>query len=151
MTPGLEPLFYLGRFGFTLQYPLLLAPLTPADNDATIQLNMRLVATYLESLLVRRTWNYRSISHSTMQYAMFLLTRDIRRKSPAELAVILKARMEADASENGFYDWFYLHGQNRPNLHLLLARLTDYIERESGLPSRYTDYIVMSGEARLRD
>lgn len=146
MTPGLEPVYYTGRFGFTLQYPLLLAPLTTADSEDTVVLKMRLVATYLESLIVRRVWNYRSISHSTMQYAMFLLMREIRHKSPAELASILHKRMELDASENTFYDWFYLHGQNRPNIHLLLARLTDYVERESGLPSHYSDYIVMSGK-----
>jgi hypothetical protein len=54
--------------------------------------------------------------------------------------------MEFDNRDCAFTNWFSLHGQNRPSMHLFLARLTDFIERESGLPSRYTEYIVASGK-----
>ena len=37
-------------------------------------------------LIARRLWNYRSIAYSTMQYAMFLVMRDIRGKSVDQLA-----------------------------------------------------------------
>lgn len=35
-----------------------------------------------------------------------------------------------------------VHQQNRYNLHRILARLTDYIEVESGHPSRYTELVA---------
>jgi hypothetical protein len=40
-----------------------------------------------------------------------------------------------------------VHQQNRYSLHRLLARLTDYVEIRSGLPSRYLDY-VSAGRGR---
>ena len=40
-----------------------------------------------------------------------------------------------------------LHQQNRYALHRILARLTDYVETQSGQPSRYLDY-VSEGKAR---
>ena len=40
-----------------------------------------------------------------------------------------------------------IHQQNRYALHRLLARLTDYVETQSGQPSRYLDY-VSQGKGR---
>lgn len=40
-----------------------------------------------------------------------------------------------------------MHQQNRRSLHRLLARLTDYVETESGHPSRFLDY-VSEGKGR---
>lgn len=68
MIEGLEEVFYNANQGFTLQIPLLLAPLTPDDSQEIADHKMRLVATFLDILLVRRLWNFRSIDYNTMQY-----------------------------------------------------------------------------------
>ena len=39
-------------------------------------------------------------------------------------------------------DRLRVHQQNRYALHRLLARLTDYVETQSGQPSRYTDFVA---------
>jgi len=44
--------------------------------------------------------------------------------------------------------WLGVHQQNRWMLHLVLARLTDYVERESGNPSRYPEYVGGTGKHR---
>ena len=54
----------------------------------------RVAAAYLDILIHRRIWNWRAIDYSTMQYAMFLVMRDIRGKNPAELAAVLVGRLE---------------------------------------------------------
>jgi hypothetical protein len=51
---GLENVYYNAWLGFTLQYPLLLAPLTPDDKAETIARKIRVVATFLDILLARR-------------------------------------------------------------------------------------------------
>ena len=78
MHPALEHVLYNADHGFTLQYMLLLAPLRVDDTEEVVLRKLRLVATYVDILITRRLWNSRSISYSTMQYAMFLVMREIR-------------------------------------------------------------------------
>lgn len=149
LTPGMEEIFYNANQEFTLQYPVLLAPLKPEDDEDLCLKKIRITATYIDIIIVRRIWNYRSISASTMLYAMFLTLRDIRHKEPIELAAILRQKIEEDTQpfERGDYP-FALHGQNRSRIHLLLARITDYIEKQSGMPSHYVEYVFGRGESR---
>jgi hypothetical protein len=87
---GLEHVFYNAEHGFTLQYLLLLAPLRPDDTEEVDRKKLRLVARFVDILLAWRLWNFRSIAYSTMQYAMFIVMRDIRGLAPAPLAQKLR-------------------------------------------------------------
>ena len=80
-----------------------------------------------------------------MQYAMFQLVRRIRGKPVNELADTLIERLRAEELSFDNNDYFFLHGRNGPQVHQLLARMTDYVETCSSLPSRYTEYIQRSG------
>jgi hypothetical protein len=141
LTPGLECVHFNAQHNFTLQYPVLLAPLRVEDDEAAALRKVRVVAAYLDILIHRRIWNWRAIDYSTMQYAMFLVMRDIRGKSPPELAGMLKDRFDPetapDFAANGA---FRLHGMNGRQIHRLLARMTDYVETRSGQASRYAEY-----------
>ncbi len=143
-TPHLEDLFHIAQLGFTLQYAVILAPLQPGDDEKTAKQKIRIVAAYIENLLARRLWNWHSITYSTMQYAMFLVIKQVRGKSPQELAQILVQRLQ---EEDGFSqnERFSMHKMNRYMIHRLLARMTDFIERQSGLPPRYTEYVGNNG------
>ena len=85
LTEGLESVRYCAEHNFTLQYPVLLAPLRREDPEQDILRKLRVVSAFLDVLISRRIWNWRAISYSTMQYAMFLVmrrhTRDGRRHS----------------------------------------------------------------------
>jgi len=133
-TPGLEHIQYNAHHGFTLQNMLLLAPLRPDDPTDVSRHKMSLVARYVDILLAWRIWNFRSIAYSTMQYAMFLTMREIRGLGPDELATKLRDRLTSN-------DRLYVHQQNRYTLHRLLARITEYIETQSGMASRYLEYL----------
>jgi hypothetical protein len=63
-----------------------------------------------------------------------------------ELAVALRARLDAEPVTFATNAGFRLHGTNGPQIHRLLARMTDFLETESGLPSRYGDYIKRGGK-----
>lgn len=142
LTPGLEHIYYNARLGFTTQYQLLLAPLVPTDSAKVVQQKLRLVGIYLDILLNRRLWNWHNIGFSTMQYAMFLLMREIRGNSPDELADHLFQRLQGDKESFTNNSRFALTQRNRDFVHLILARLTDYIEQESRQPSHYIDYVT---------
>jgi len=145
-TPPFEDLFHIAQLGFTLQYAVILAPLQPGDDERTAAQKVRIIAAYIENLLARRLWNWHSIAYSTMQYAMFLVIKQVRGKSPQELARILAQRLQEEDSFSQ-NERFGMHKMNRYMVHRLLARMTDYVERQSGFPSRYTEY-VSNGKVR---
>jgi hypothetical protein len=142
LTAGLECVHFNAQNNFTLQYPVLLAPLRVGDDEATAMRKIRVVASYLDILIHRRIWNFRATDYSTMQYAMFIVMRDIRGKSAPELASMLRERLDAE-TETSFSsnDRFYLHGMNGRQIHRVLARMTDYVETRSGQASRYAEYV----------
>jgi hypothetical protein len=142
IVAGLECVHFNAQHNFTLQYPVLLAPLRVDDDEATSLRKLRVAAAFLDILIHRRIWNFRAIDYSTMQYAMFLVMRDIRGKGAADLTMVLRERLDADADTETFAsnDRFRLHGMNGRQIHRLLARMTDYVETRSGQASRYAEY-----------
>jgi hypothetical protein len=146
LTVGLEVVFYNARHNFTLQYPLLLAPLVPGESDERIRRKVRIVGAFIDILITRRIWNWRAIDYSTMQYAMFLVMRDIRGKSEEDIAHILTARLAEEKETFDGNERFRLHGMNGRQIHHLLARMTEFVEIQSGMQSRYGEYIVRSGK-----
>jgi len=145
---GLEHVLYNADHGFTLQYMVLLAPLRPTDAEEVVTQKLRLVAKFLDILLTWRLWNFRSIGYSTMQYAMFLVMRDIRGLDPGPLAQKLRNALGSEDETFATNDRLYVHQQNRNYLHRLLARLTDYVEQESGMTSHYLEYVADTGRSR---
>lgn len=144
--PGLETIFYNAKREFTLQYPVILAPLRVTDDEHEVRRKIRVVGTYLDILIARRTWNWRAIDYSTMQYAMFLVMKEIRGKGALEVAEVLTNRLESDSETFSTNDNFYLTGTNGRKIHHILARLTDFVETSSGRPSRFADYIQRKGK-----
>lgn len=146
--PELAAVYYNTQLGFTLQYPVLLAPLSPDDPAEDIVRKLRVVGAYLDILLARRLWNSRSIAYNTMQYAMFLTMRDIRGKNFEDLRTLLRSRLDAESETFTSNDRLRLQqqNQNRRAIHYLLARITDHIERSSGFPSRFVEYMTRGGK-----
>jgi hypothetical protein len=142
LTPGLEHIYYNAQNGFTLQHMLLLAPLTPDDEPEVLDQKLELVARYIDIMLTWRLWNFRRIAYSTMQYAMFVVMRDIRGLEPAELAQKLHSSLLEEDENFESNDRLVAHVQNRYLLHRILARITDYIETESGEPSSYVSLVA---------
>ncbi|MFC3960660.1 DUF262 domain-containing protein [Nocardia jiangsuensis] len=132
--------------GFTLQNQLLLASLRVGDSGQVVDLKLELVGRFTDILLARRIWNSRATAYSTMQYAMFTVMRDIRGKSPGELAKVLRDYL-VRIDESFDFDGLYVHQQNRSQLHKVLARLTDFITIGSG---RASNYIELTNGAKVK-
>jgi len=145
LTAGLETVHYNALHNFTLQYPVLLAPLVLDDDEVTIRKKLRVVATYIDCLIHRRIWNFRATDYSTVQYNMFLLIREIRGLGLDALVKGLQQRLADEEETFASNDRFRLHGMNGRQIHLLLARITDFVETRSGMPSRISEYMQRSG------
>ncbi len=141
LTKGLESLFYNEGKIPSLQYQLLLAPLQPSDDEANIKAKLKLVADYIDCWLNRRLWNYKLITFSWVKSEVFQLTKELRRKSLEELRDKLVLNLRGHNVKLNFREAPRLHKRNRTNLKRLLARLIDWVEKESHLPGNYTNYI----------
>lgn len=147
---GLEPVYHVACFNFTLQYPLLLAPLRVNDSPEMVTRKVRAVAIFLDILLARRAVNYLSMTYGAMSYAVFLTLRDIRGKHLSELVNLLLARLgeqgcdfdgTSDRKRNGFAG-FGLNQWSKRYIKVLLARMTAFLETASGVRSQTSDYLV---------
>lgn len=147
-VPGLEHVLYNANQGFSLQYLLLLAPLRPEDSQDIIQLKLCLVARFIDIMLTRRVWNFRSIIYSHMQYSTFVYMRDIRGLEVHELAEKLEKFLDAQDERIDEAERFYLNMWSRKPIHRILARITDYVEQQSDMPSRYMEYVSEIGKNR---
>jgi uncharacterized protein DUF262/uncharacterized protein DUF1524 len=143
---GLERVHFNAQHNFTLQYAAMLAPLRVQDDEAVALRKVRVVAAYIDILINRRVWNWRAIDYSTMQYAMFLVTREIRGKTVEELVGLLRARLDAETETFASNGSFRLHGMNGRQIHRLLARMTEFLETRSGGASRYVEYSQRGGK-----
>ena len=147
---GLEPAYHVAAFNFTLQYPLLLAPLLITDSPEVITRKIRVVAMFLDILLARRAVNYLSMTYGAMSYAAFLILRDIRAATLPALVKILEKRLEeqdctfdgtSDGRRNGFAG-FGLNQWSKRYIKVLLARMTAHLESASGIDSSAAKYLI---------
>ncbi|WP_332445704.1 DUF262 domain-containing protein [Dehalococcoides mccartyi] len=144
LTPGLEYVYYNSENNFTLQDVLILAAITPNDDEVTIEKKIRLVAGYIDIFITRRVVNFRTLSYSSIVYTMFNLMKEIRHKPIKELSQLLKQKVTTmEESFNGVRD-FYMHQQNRAYVHMLLARMTQHIAEKCGIDSHILSYLDRS-------
>ena len=141
LESGLECVYYNAQNNFTLQYPILLSPLSVEDTEDQILRKIRIGATYLDILIHRRIWNFQDISQRTMADRMFPVIPAIRGKSISELRSILYTRLEAETLPFANNSLFHLHGGNRRKIFLILARMTDYVRIQSRESSHYLQYM----------
>jgi uncharacterized protein with ParB-like and HNH nuclease domain len=140
-TPELDYIYYNAHNNFTLQYALMLAPLRIEDDQDTVIRKMRLVSGFVDIFVARRIVNFRTLSYSSIQYTMFNLMKEIRDLDVHQLVVVLRQIVsEMEDSFESVSD-FYLHSQNKQRIHHLLARMTAFIEQESGVETSFEKYV----------
>lgn len=141
ITDGLEHLYYVKERNFTLHYPILMAPIKITDDEKTIIKKLSLVARFIETFILCRSINYRTLAYSSIRYTMFSLVKELRDKDIPELVNILKEKIKSfDENLSGLKS-FALHSQNKRFVHFLLARMTHHIERRSQITSRFENYV----------
>lgn len=153
-TPGLEAVYYNAHNQFTWQPTVLLAPLSVHDDDETVRRKIGATAAYLDIWLMRRATNYIMVNYSSVSYAMFLLCQEIRGLALPELVKVLKEKLAQDAEEVSFagsarkgrrgISDLRVNQFSRRYIYHLLARLTAYVDKESGRPDPFPHLVDRS-------
>lgn len=153
---GLEPVYYVACYNFTLHYPLMLSPLVIGDDPKIIDKKIRVVARFLDILLARRAVNYLTMTFAALSYSMFLIMKDIRSRPLSELIEILENKLREQGCDfNGTSDGtrkglegFSLNQWSKRYIKVLLARMTTYIEQNSSGSSSMATYMI-EGKGRF--
>lgn len=148
-TPGLEAIYYNHNNGFTWQTTVLLAPLDVADDEATVKKKLAITAAYLDIWLMRRVVNYVRVAYNHVNYAMYLLCKEIRRQPVHALADILIKRLKEDEVTFEGYDrkdragitGLGLNQFSKRYVYHLLARIARHMEVGSDRPDRFPEYV----------
>lgn len=143
-NPSLPGVYFTSYYGIatSLAYPLLLAPVQESDSEVTQNKKLEMVSHFIDCFAVYRSVNQRTLGQSSLRYTLYSLVKEIRNKSLTELASILKEKMdEFEEDLSGIYD-FNLNQQNKRFVRYFLARLTYFIENESGINSSIDDYMA---------
>jgi hypothetical protein len=149
IVPGLEPVYHVAAFNFTLHYPLILAPLNATDSTELIDRKIRVVATFLDILLARRAVNYLTLTFSALSYSLFNIMKEIRGKGLPELTNLLVDKLaeqdcdfsSANKGQRKGFDGFALNQWSKRYIKVLLARMTAYVEQQSGLGTNTATYL----------
>ncbi len=145
----LDVVYFNALNNFTLQFPMMLAPVTPDDLFETANCKFRIVGRYIDILLVRRAVNFMRSGYSTMSYNAFSTILAIRDLPPRELVEALVARLNGlnetltgtgDGYRRGISD-FALNQFSKRYIFYIFARMTAYIETKSGMTDRFAEYI----------
>ena len=149
-TSGLEAIYYNAHNEFTWQNTVLLAPLCFGDDPNTVEKKLAASATYLDIWVMRRVVNYIRVGYSATSYTMYNLCKDIRNKSLPDLVQILKNKLANDdvdfdgspsRDRHGINDLYLNQFTHRYIFHLL-ARLTAFVELNSGKPDLFEKYVA---------
>lgn len=147
LVPGLEAIRFNEDRAFTMQTQVLLAAVEPGDPPAVVDRKLALVADYLDIWLARRIWANRSVGQSSVRYAVFALTKEVRGKSVEALSAHLRGLLDADRDTFARHPEFVMHQQNYRQVRHVLARLTLWIDQQCGYPCHFDD-LVSEGKAR---
>ena len=138
-----EYVFYNANRDFNLQYQIILAAISPDDTIEIIDKKIKLVSCFIDQYIARRVFNFKTVNYSSVRYTMFNITKDVRRKSLNELKDILKEKLNnLEYTLDGIDDFYLNQFTARYMLHIL-ARMTYYIDKNSGINSSFYKYIVM--------
>lgn len=135
-------IYYNAQVNFTLQAQLLLAPICYEDSWPVIIEKMNLVARFIDLLITARVTNYRSVDYSTIKNYVFNMTKDIRRCSVDELKEQLMERyMNLEYNPAAALPELRLNSFTKKYIKNMLARITGYIEEQTGVASNYCNYM----------
>lgn len=135
-------IYYNAQVDFTFQPQLLLAPICRDDSWSIILEKINLVARFIDLLIIARITNNKTLNYSTIKYYVFTVTKTIRRCSVDELKIRLKQQYERlEYNPTTALSELRLNSFTKKYIKNMLARITGYIEEQTGVASNYCNYM----------
>lgn len=140
ITQGFEHVYFNANRNFTLQNQLILASIDPTETKEESDKKIKLVSCFLDLYFTRRIINFKTVDYSAILYSVFMLSKKIRRKPLPELLEVFKQEITGMEFQMEAINKFRLTGWTVRYMLHMLARITDYVEIQSGIPSGFNKY-----------
>lgn len=140
---SLKYIYYNAQLNFTLQSQMLLSPINFDDSMDIIKQKLNLVARFIDLLIVNRVANYKSVDYSTIKNYVFLVTKDIRNCTIADLKEKLLNQInnyQYHATVDALR-LLELNGYTKKYIKHMLARITGFIEEKIEVENNYRNYV----------
>lgn len=144
LTEGFEYIFYNADRNFTLQPLILLASLDKNDTKDIIDAKLKIVSCFLDQYISIRIFNFKTLDYSAMTYTMFMLAKKIRRRGLGQLVEILTEEIEIMEFSLDGIERFNLSGWTKRYMLHQLARITHFVEEQSGKDTKFDVYVNRS-------
>lgn len=141
LRPGLEAVYYNAQTGFTLQLTVILAAITPDDDQDTFREKAALIAGALDIYVARRIVSHRNFGYNTVVYTMFNLMKRVRNRTPEEVRAALTDWLGGEGVTIDAVRSFVLTKQNRKRIHYFLARITAWLDGQLETGRTFADYV----------
>ena len=134
--------YYNAQVSFTFQPQLLLAAICYEDSWPVIMEKINLVARFIDILIVTRISNNKSLDYSTIRNFIFNVTKDIRMTDVQTLkSKLLKRYDELGFDPTAAFPNLGLNSFTKRYIKNILARVTSYIEEQTGVAPNYCNYM----------
>lgn len=137
-----EYVYYNSHRNFTLQFVLILAAISPTDNEDVIYKKVKLVSCFIDQLISIRIFKSLTVAQNTFKHIIFKLINPIRHKSVEEISIILKEYLSTQeyTIDNCMDEYSNNHPSGRFIFHNL-ARITYFVESNCGKDISFDAYI----------
>ena len=134
--------FYNAQLTFTMQAQMLMAPILPDDDAATVEQKINLTARFIDLMIIAKVTNNNSVQQNNIKRDVSDWTRDIRRCPIAELKSKLKNHYDAlNYNPDDAFHKLRLNQFTKKYIKDILARITSFIEERTNIAPRYVEYI----------
>jgi hypothetical protein len=118
-----------------------LAIVKSADTEEIVNKKIKLISRFVDIFIARSLVSFKVLGYSSVMYKIFKFAKDLRNNDLEQAHRYLTDTLNnlEETFENT--KTYRLNKQNRKKIHYLLARLTYFIEKESGIPANFEKYV----------
>ena len=140
LTDDMRSVKFNNDIGFTLQHHLIMAGISIQDDSEAIKEKICVISDFIDIWLNWRLWNRKSNRYDIIKSPTFKYIIRIRRKSVDDIRNILRDILDDLMKELDFSNPIMYTQRTRKIIRFLLARIIDWLERESGITGGYELY-----------
>lgn len=141
---NLEYVYYVKKLDVapSFYYPMMIAPINPKDDTATINKKMNMVGRFLEMFYIFGKVNNKPIGYSWIKITMFNIIKDVRDKNIDDLARILETATNNIGCRLDGMSEYGIKIRTKKHIHYILARMTNHVEERSKMDTSFDKYIT---------
>lgn len=140
-----EYVFYNAHRDFNLQIQAIMSAVNVSDSAEDIDRKIRIISCFFDQFITLRVVNYHSVEYSNTYYRAFIITKELRGKTVADILRYTKdflvTKVIPEGSLSSISEGFHLNQFSKRYIFHMLARMISYMNEQCGIDSDF-DKIV---------